>query len=132
MRHLPFRSESFSFVYSYNAIFFMTKENIAVAIKEIERVLKPNGLCFVNFLSIDDPERNTFCKPFLGSTGFSYHEDNEAEQYFGDFTIIHKEKGIIKKLWKSKYLEQADIDYIAKKMPIRRPRKTKMRSNLSL
>lgn len=120
MRRIPFKNESFNFVYSFNAIFFMTKEDIASAMKEIERVLGPNGLCFVNFLSVDDPKRNTFCKPFLGSTGFSYHEDDEPDEYFQNFEIIHKEKRIARKLWESKYLVHADIDYIARKMPIQR------------
>lgn len=115
MRRIPFRSEAFSFVYSYNAIFFMTKEDITAAMKEIERVTKPNGLCFVNFLSVDDPKRNTFCKSFLGSTGFSYHEDDEPDRYFGNFEILHNEKRITRKLRDSKYLVQADIDYIARK-----------------
>jgi ubiquinone/menaquinone biosynthesis C-methylase UbiE len=115
MRRIPFKSKAFSFVYSYNAIFFMTKKDIAAAMKEIERVIKPNGLCFVNFLSIDDPKRNTFCKSFLGSTGFSYHEDDEPDKYFRNFEILYKEKRTTRKLWESKYLVQADIDYIAKK-----------------
>jgi ubiquinone/menaquinone biosynthesis C-methylase UbiE len=49
MRNIPFASESFSFVFSFNAIFFMTKADVAIARHEIERVLKPNGLCYVNF-----------------------------------------------------------------------------------
>ncbi len=56
MQSLPFEDASFSFVYSYNSIFHMKKQQIAVAIKEIKRVLKPGGLCFVNFLSTADSE----------------------------------------------------------------------------
>ena len=115
MRHIPFKSESLSFTYSFNAIFFMAKEDIAISMKEIERVLKPNGLCFVNFLSVDDPKRNKFCNSFLGSTGFSYHEDDEPDKYFDSFEIVHKEKRITRKLWERKHLIQADIEYIAKK-----------------
>jgi len=115
MRRIPFKTEAFSFVYSYNAIFFMTKKDIAVAMKEIERVLGPGGLCYVNFLSVDDSEKNTFCKPFLGSTGFSYHEDDEPSKYFSNFQIIHKEKRIAERTWNGKLSVRADIDYIAKK-----------------
>jgi ubiquinone/menaquinone biosynthesis C-methylase UbiE len=115
MRQIPFKNESFSFAYSYNAIFFMIKKDIAAAMKEIERVLKPEGLCYVNFMSVDNREKNTFCKPFLGSTGFSYHEDCEPDRYFTNFKIIHKEKRITEKTWEGKMLVQADIDYIAKK-----------------
>lgn len=114
MRSLSFISESFSFVYSFNAIFFMTKKDIAISIKEIERVLKPSGLCFVNFISIDEPDLGPFCKPFLGNLRFSKHEDDEPDRYFDNFEIIHKEKRIIDKK-NGKRLVQVHIDYIAKK-----------------
>ena len=115
MRHLPFKSKSFSFVYSFNAIFFMTKNDIAVSIKEIERVLKSRGLFFVNFISVDEPDEGPFCKPFLGNQRFSKHEDGEPDKYFRNFEIIHKEKRIIDKKSNDKRLVQAYIDYIAEK-----------------
>lgn len=118
MRHLSFKNGSFSFVYSFNAIFFMTKKDIAVSMKEIERVLKPSGLCFVNFLSVDEPDKGPFCKPFLGSQRFSQHEDNEPDRYFINFEIIHKEKRIIDKKTDGKRSVQACIDYIAEKNEI--------------
>jgi len=115
MRYLSFKSGSFSFVYSFNAIFFMTKKDIAISMKEIERVLKPSGLCFVNFVSVDEPDKGPFCKPFLGNPRFSQHEDDEADKYFRNFEIIHKEKRIIDKKTHGKRLVQACIDYIIKK-----------------
>lgn len=115
MRHLPFKSSSFSFVYSFNAIFFMTKKDIAISMKEIERVLRRKGLCFVNFVSVDDPDARPFCKPFLGNLRFSQLEDDEADQYFRNFELIHKEKRIIGRKSHDKWLDQAYIDYIAQK-----------------
>jgi len=115
MRHLSFKSESFSFVYSFNAIFFMTKKDITISMKEIERVLKPSGLCFVNFVSVDEPDKGPFCKPFLGNQRFSQHEDDEPDRYFNNFEIIHKEKRIIDKKTDGKRSVQASIDYIAEK-----------------
>jgi ubiquinone/menaquinone biosynthesis C-methylase UbiE len=115
MRYLSFRSGSFSFVYSFNAIFFMTKNDIAISMKEIERVLKPSGSCFVNFVSVDEPDKGPFCKPFLGNPRFSQHEDDEPDRYFSNFEIIHKEKRIIDKRTHGKRLVQAYIDYIAQK-----------------
>ena len=115
MRHLSFKSASFSFVYSFNAIFFMTKKDIAVSMKEIERVLKPSGLCFVNFVSLDEPDKGPFCKPFLGNQRFSQHKDDEAYRNFSNFEIIHKEKRIIDKKTDGKRSVQAYIDYIAEK-----------------
>lgn len=122
MRHLPFRDFSFSFVYSFNAIFFMTKADIARALKEMERVLSPNGLCFVNFISTDDPDRRPFCesapiKRLLGSEGFSYHGDDEADMYFSNFDILLKQKKFIDKLHEGQRLKQVLIEYIARKKP---------------
>ena len=115
MCHLPFKSTAFSFAYSFNAISFMKKKDIAISIKEIERVLKPSGLCFVNFDSVDDPDKRPFCKPFLGNPRFSQHEDNEADKYFRNFKVIHKEKRLIDKKIDGKRSVQAYIDYVAKK-----------------
>ncbi|UCG37131.1 MAG: class I SAM-dependent methyltransferase, partial [Candidatus Bathyarchaeota archaeon] len=115
MRNLPFKDESFSFVYSFNAIFFMTKKDITISMKEIERVLKPSGSCFINFISVDDPDKRAFCKPFLGNQRFSQHEDDEPDRYFDNFEIIHKEKRIIDKKINGKRSAQAYLDYIAQK-----------------
>ena len=49
-----YEKDCFGAVYSYNSIFHMTKKDIAVALKEMKRVLKPQGLMFVNFLTTDD------------------------------------------------------------------------------
>lgn len=119
MRYIPFNNKSFSFVYSYNAIDFMTKPDIAVAMSEIQRVLKPHGLCYVNFLSVDDPDRGPFRRTeftlLLRSKRFSHHKDNEADKYFRNFVIVRKEKRRIEKLWYGRKIKQAYIDYIAKK-----------------
>ena len=119
MRSIPFPSEQFSFVYSYNAIDFMTKPDIAVSMREITRVLKPGGLCYVNFLSVDDAESwEPFCEPAqdqLRSKEFSHFEDNEADVYFEAYEIVRKEKRLVEKLWEERRLKQADIEYIARK-----------------
>ncbi|UCE65813.1 MAG: class I SAM-dependent methyltransferase [Candidatus Zixiibacteriota bacterium] len=121
MRMIPFADETFGFAYSYNAIFFMTKPDIKTVIGEMERVLKPHGLCFVNFKSVDDPDDRAFCETgfarrLLNSERFSKFEDEEADSYFGDFEILRKEKRLIdKKLENRDRLKQAFIDYIARK-----------------
>jgi ubiquinone/menaquinone biosynthesis C-methylase UbiE len=121
MRGIPFPSQRFSFVYSYNAIDFMTKPDIAVSMREITRVLKPDGLCFVNFLSVDDAESwEPFCETspaldLLKSKGFAHFEDHEADVYFEAFEIVRKEKRQVEKLWEGRILKQADIEYIARK-----------------
>ena len=120
MRQLPFAEESFSFAYCFNAIFFMTKPDIEISMKEIERVLKYDGLCYVNFMSVDDPDNHTFCKTapaqhLLKSERFAKHEDYEAEQYFDNFKILRKEKRIVDKVYENEKIRQVTIEYIAKK-----------------
>jgi SAM-dependent methyltransferase len=120
MRRIPFANETFSFVYSFNAISFMTKPDIELAMREIERVLKPDGLCYVNFISVDDPDRRPFRKTafarrLLRSKRFSHHKDNEADKYFSNFEILRKEKRLIEKLYDGEKIKQAYIGYIARK-----------------
>jgi len=101
MRKIPFKDEAFSFVYSYNTLPLMSKKDVETAISEIERVMEPNGLCFVNFVSVDDEAPADSC-----------YEDDEPDMYFANFEIIHKEKRTI---LIGKEQKQAYIDYIAKK-----------------
>ena len=54
MRKLPFKDGEIPFIYSYGSIFHMSKKDIKNTIKEFKRVLKKNGLCYMNFLSIED------------------------------------------------------------------------------
>lgn len=120
MRCIPFGNESFSFVYSYNAIFFMTKADIALAMGEIERTLRSGGLCYVNFLSVDDPDDEPFSetapiRQLLQSERFSHHEDDEPDAFFRNFAIVRKEKRLIDKLHGQKRLIQAYVEYIARK-----------------
>lgn len=132
MRKIPFRNETFSFAYSYNAIHMMAKKDVALAMSEIERVMKAQGLCFVNFVSADEPSPTDAIETrkgeFLKKTPWrgvkcpnidSYFEDKEADVFFSNFEIIHKEKRIIERIpfWKNKGKKelQAYIDYIAKK-----------------
>jgi SAM-dependent methyltransferase len=121
MRKIPFDDESFSFVFAYESIFFLTEDDIAVAMSEIKRVLKPKGLCFITFRSVDDTQRRTFPKShpvrtMLGSKTLTYHEDNEPEMYFSRLKILRKKKRIRKTLVKGKKGKRAYLDYIVQKM----------------
>jgi SAM-dependent methyltransferase len=121
MRSIPFPSKSFSFIYSYNAIQFMTKPDIAVSMREITRALKPDGLCYVNFPSVDDAENwepfseTSFARDLLKSERFAHFEDNEADVYFEGFEVLRKEKRLTDKLWEGKIRKRAEIEYIARK-----------------
>jgi SAM-dependent methyltransferase len=119
-RRIPFQNEAFSFVYSFNAIFFNTKPDIPYALAEFGRVLKPEGLCYVNFCSVDDPDERPFCaastaRRLLGTEHFSKHEDDEADVYFSNYDILFKQKRWIDKVHGSGRSIQVYIDYIVKK-----------------
>ncbi|MFC1851654.1 class I SAM-dependent methyltransferase [candidate division CSSED10-310 bacterium] len=120
MRRIPFKNESFSFIYSFNAIIFLTKKDIARTIAEFHRVMKPDGLCYVNVHSVDDPDKTPFCKTsfvcqLLKNERFAHFEDDEADDYFTKFKIIRKTKSIIEKATKQGTLKQAYIEYFAQK-----------------
>ncbi|MHA2033254.1 MAG: class I SAM-dependent methyltransferase, partial [Candidatus Kariarchaeaceae archaeon] len=53
IRDIPFEDESFSFVYSINTTVHLSKHDNLKAISEIHRVLKPEGLCCLNFISVN-------------------------------------------------------------------------------
>ena len=124
MRQIPFADESMSFIFSYNTIFHMTKQDIGNAMAEIHRVLKPQGLCFVNFLSVDSQRFGQGVE--IGDGEFqeeqegmefmhSYFKDDEPDPYFVDFAVLHKEKRIRDQLISGERNIRAYIDYIAMK-----------------
>lgn len=124
MRAIPMEDSSMNFIYSYNSIFHLTKNDTEIAMKEIERVLKKDGLCYVNFLSVDDGEygEGTQIKKgeFMQEENeekviHSYYEDEEADKYFNDLEVIYKEKRIIEQTHNGEKYKFAFIDYIAKK-----------------
>lgn len=124
IRNLPFENDSISFIYSYNTIFHMTKEEITQSVNEIKRVLKPNGLCFINFLSIYDSDYGKGEKvnhgEFLQDEGdekiiHTYYELEEAEKHFNDMNILFKESRILQRIYDGEKITQGYIDYIVQK-----------------
>ncbi|WP_143315546.1 class I SAM-dependent methyltransferase [Clostridium sp. HBUAS56017] len=124
MRKLSFEDQSLSYIYSYNSIFHMSKNDIQKSINEIKRVLKPGGLCCLNFLSLEDEGVGTGKE--LGNNEFlqmergeevihSYFNIDEAESFFSDMKIIYKENRIIERLYEGKKIKQGYIDYILEK-----------------
>jgi len=104
MRNLPFDDCSFSFVYSYDTIFHMPKKEVAIAIEEMRRVLRREGLLFVNFVSTQHSGfgvgQEVGAGEFIqngkhGEVFISYYEDNEPDLLFHGFEILSKEKRIV-------------------------------------
>jgi ubiquinone/menaquinone biosynthesis C-methylase UbiE len=125
MRQLKFENESFSFVYSYNSVFHMTKADVSKSIIEMKRVLKQDGLLFVNFLTTKDHRCGTGVA--LGENQYeqmdddmpvihSYFEEDEPDMYFKDMKILCKEKRVIERIYKGEKIKQGFVDYIVKKI----------------
>ncbi len=124
MRELKFPDESFSFAYSYNSIFHMSKEEIKHSVNQIFRVLKSGGLTFINLLSIDDAMcgegekigENEFIQEEDNKVVHSFHRDNEADSLFAGQEIIHREKRYLERIYDGRKILQVFIDYIGKKV----------------
>ena len=125
MRKLKFDDESFSFVYSYNSVFHMTKKDVSKSIDEMKRVLKKNGLLFVNFLTTNDFRCGEGVD--IGDNQYeqmddnlpvihSYFEECEAEKYFEDMKILYKENRVLERIFEGEKIRQGFVDYILKKI----------------
>ncbi len=127
MREIPFESDHFGHVYSYNTIFHMNKLDIKKAVDEMIRVLKPGGFCFVNFLSVDSgfygegEEVNPGeCIQIEGDKKImhTFFTDEESDNFFDnlDIEIIFKEKRILHKKFEDGHvMDDSYIDYIVQK-----------------
>lgn len=123
MRKLDYSDKFFSFLYSYNSIFHLTKKDTELAIKEFRRVTKENGLIFVNFLSKEDClygfgedlGNGEFEQDEDGQkTVHSFYDDKEPDYLFKDCKIIHKEKRILERYIHNKKYRQSFLDYIVR------------------
>lgn len=124
IRKLPFEDETISYIYSYNTIFHMKKEEIVKAVREIKRVLKPGGICFINFLTINDESfgrgekvgKGEFLQVEDGEkVVHAYYDIEEAEEYFKDMKIIFKENRVLERIFDGENIKQGYVDYIVQK-----------------
>ncbi len=123
MRNLPYEGEYFSFVFSHHTIHHLCKKDIAITMMEMERVLVPGGLIYVNFPPYEsngygvgeEREKGEFVMDIEGEEVMHcFFEDDEAEEYFRNFEIISKRKWILLKNegWVDNV---AMIEYVARK-----------------
>ncbi|MGY5852474.1 MAG: class I SAM-dependent methyltransferase [Candidatus Thorarchaeota archaeon] len=103
-RDIPFDDETFSFVFTQNSLNHLSKNDTEIAIREMKRVLRPGGLLFVDFMSIDC----SYCNEevmgrlvgdyeFLGVHGedeslHSFFRNDEPDRYFEDMEMVRKKK----------------------------------------
>lgn len=102
----------------------MTKIDISKAVDEIKRVLKPGGICFINFLSVNDCDYGQGEK--VGEGEFlqierdetvihTYYDIEEAETHFKDMKILFKENRVLDRIYEDNKIKQGYLDYIVKK-----------------
>lgn len=124
MTDLPFPDESFGCVFTYNSSIHLTKSDTDKAIKEMLRVLKKDGLLYINFiLNIEgrtslgeEKEPGEFWMKIEGEdVVHSSYSDDEIDIYFKDTTIIFKEKRIFTVNNGSNHYTDGYIEYIIKK-----------------
>ncbi len=123
MRTLDFPDASFDCVYSYNSVFHMMKVDVAKSVEELKRVLKPGGVLFVNFLSVDDFRCGQ--GPHLGDHQYeqmddepvihSYYGHQEADTYFSQMEVLYKEVRVLERIYEGDRIRQGFVDYIVRK-----------------
>ncbi|MHA2473484.1 MAG: class I SAM-dependent methyltransferase [Promethearchaeota archaeon] len=126
MRAIPFETNYFSHVYSWNTIFHMNKKDIKQGVDEMIRVLKPGGLCFVNFLSTDSEHYGKGEEPNPGEyveiidgrkVMHTYFDDEEPDRYFENLPIeflFKQKRSFIQKL-EDRVYQESQFDYIVQK-----------------
>lgn len=124
MKEIPFGDEFFSFLFSYNTSVHMKKKDFLFALKEFYRVLKPEGLCYVNFLN---EECDSYGKGNQVNEGefiqiedgqgvfYCHYKEDEIEQCFNGFEILYKEKRTIQRKIDGEKYTSSYFDYILMK-----------------
>lgn len=122
IRELPYETEKFGFIFTYNTIFHMDKEEIGFIFDEMFRVLKKGGLLYANLLSVDDQrygkgeetKPGTFADEENGvKFSHTFFEHDEGDQYFNEHKLLYKQIRV-ENLLEHNYI-QGMIDYIVKK-----------------
>ena len=124
MTQIPYSNNYFSFLYSYNTSVHMRKSDFSSAMEEFLRVLKPNGLCFVNFLSkecdtygvgVEISEGEFRQREFDQEVLYTHYEEDELIHSFKGFEIIYSEKRLIRRIMKDEVCSSSYLDFILRK-----------------
>lgn len=127
MKELTFKDNSFSYCYSYNTIFHMSKEDIKKSLEEMKRVLAPGGLMFVNFVSTADERCGEGEEAGSGEyyemehgekVLHSYFEENEGEELFDQLNLKKVYKEVRKRTGPKRgggFVTLGYVDYILEK-----------------
>ena len=104
MRKIPFDDESFDCVYENYSMCHLGKKDTAIAIGEMNRVTRKNGLCFLGFISMDSWPKSLYGVEedpgeFWADEGedrgrHSMFTNEEADQLVNAWEILSKEKRV--------------------------------------
>ena len=128
MRQIPYPDEAFDCVYEHYSMCHLSKVDTDKAIREMYRVTRKNGLCFLGVISQDTWPKNLFGEEkepgeYWGEEGgkrtrHSIFWDDEADQLVSDWEIIKKEKRVMylrdaaeavtSQMWMEMYPEEGD------------------------
>lgn len=106
MRNLPFEDSTISFVFTQNSLCHLDKRDHAVVIDEIVRVLRPEGYCFIDFMSTESSycnEEEMRLYTLVGDNEYrkkgqdvdcyhSFFNDEEPDKYFSQLNIVRIDK----------------------------------------
>ena len=106
MRQIPFEDRFFDHVYEHFAMCHLGKRDTVVTIGEMQRVLKPGGLCFLGVVSVDSWPHASFGEErepgeFWSEQGdgqavvHSLFADDEADALVAGWDLLQKEKRVI-------------------------------------
>jgi ubiquinone/menaquinone biosynthesis C-methylase UbiE len=105
MRCIPFADASFDYVYEHYSMCHLNKPDTALAVREMHRVLKPGGLCFLGVISTDTWPRSIFGEErapgeFWGEEGgvpnvlHSMFGDQEMDAIVSGWEVVNKQKHV--------------------------------------
>lgn len=124
IRDIPYPDNSFDVVFSYNTIFHMKKIEIRKAVDEMLRVLKPQGIGFINFIDINDEIHRTDTEDEPGEyisswEGYEYIHtvlsEEECEAMLSGVKILEKQQKYITRLNTKNHLKYGFLDYFFQK-----------------
>lgn len=124
IREIPYHDDHFDIVFSYNTIFHMKKVEIEKAVNEVIRVLRPEGIGFINFLDIEDDIHKTDIEDGPGefiTIGEGYEvihtllSTKECESMLNGVKILEKQRKFIDCFNREEPYRYVYLDYFFQK-----------------
>ena len=100
MRKLPFTDQYFDCVYEHYSMCHLSKQDTDIAISEMFRVLKKNGLCFLGVISMDSMPKSLYGEEkdpgefWDQGARHSMFTDQEADHLVHKWEILLKSKRV--------------------------------------